>query len=222
MTNEFKQRFKQTYQNDSHWKKILDLIRFLDVSCIRTINDRKSIVITSSKIFTTSTNLSKRSKSIIIVIVNNETTSSKFDLRFKFWQNLIYFVIDDERERLCVLISLKQKMFQLVHDQTHHDNFYRIYDKIISSIYIRQLSQRFRTYINHCFDCQFNQIKRYFIYEKLTSIIISNISFYIVIINQIITFSIVRIDFNILLTIICKFTKRILFIVDKNTWNISK
>ena len=116
MTNEFKQRLKQTYQNDSLWKKIFDLIRFLDVSCTRTINDRESIVITSSKTFTTSRNLSKRLKSIIIVIVNDETTSNKFDLRFKFRQNLIYFVVDDERERLYVSISLKQKIFQLIHD----------------------------------------------------------------------------------------------------------
>ena len=115
---------------------------------------------------------------------------------------------------------MKQKMFQITHDQIYHNDFHRTYNWIISLIYIRQLIKRLRTYITYCFEYQFNQTKRYFIYEKLTSIMSLFISFYIIIINWIILLSIIKVDFNILFIITCKFIKRILLIFDKNIWKI--
>ena len=159
----------------------------MSISIFTSINDTidiiDSIIVISLVNFTTSIDLSTKFESNTTIINNDETTISKFDLRFKYKQNLIYFIVDDEHERFCVSTSLKQKIFQLIHDQTYHDDFYRTYDRIASSIYIRQLSQRFRIYISHCFNCQLNQTKQYFTYDNLISIVISTISFYIVTIN---------------------------------------
>ena len=114
---------------------------------------------------------------------NSEVISFRFDLRFKYRNDLIYFTAENDRERFCISISLKQKIFQLVHDQTHHDEFHKTYDRIVFFVYIYQLSKRFRTYIAHCSNCQLNQIKRYFIYDELTSIMTSSISFYTINMN---------------------------------------
>ena len=113
----------------------------------------------------------------------NEIINSRFDLRFKYRNDLIYFIAENDRERFCISISLKQKIFQLIHDQTHHEDFHRTYDRIVFFVYIYQLFKRFRTYIAHCSNCQLNQIKRHFIYDEFTSIITSSIFFYTVSMN---------------------------------------
>ena len=141
----------------------------------------------------------------------------KTKIQFKHRNDLIYYIIENDRKRLCVFNFMKQKIFIMIHDFIHHDDFHRIYDKIASSIYIRHLFKHFRIYIAHYSNCQFNQIKRYFIYDELTPMIISAISFHIITINFIITLSKIKKEYNMLLTIICKFIKRILLISNKNT-----
>ena len=116
----FKQKLKRAYQKDTHWKKILDLIKSIsqnnvenDMSILifTSINDTidiiDSIIVTLLINFTTSIDLSTKFESNTIIISNDETTINKFDLRFKYKQNLIYFIVDDERERFCVSTLLK-------------------------------------------------------------------------------------------------------------------
>ena len=154
--------------------------------------------------------------------INDETFNFRFDLRFKYKNDLIYFAIENEREWFCISTALKQKIFQLIHDQIHHDDFHRTYDRITFFVYIHQLSKRFRAYINHCSKCQLNQIKRHLIYDELSFIIISIIFFHIIVMNWIVALSNTSNDYNMLLIIIFKFTKRILLIVDKNIWTTTK
>ena len=93
--NEFKQKLKHAYQKNSHWKKILDLIKstnqvnfennvsIVDVLIIDVLTFVvTSIIVIATIIFATSTNLSKRVETITIVDDNDETTSNRFDLRF--------------------------------------------------------------------------------------------------------------------------------------------
>ena len=103
-----------------------------------------------------------------------------------------------------------------MHDFIHHDNFHCIYDKIVLSIYIRHLFKHFRIYTAHCSNCQLNEIKKYFTYDKLTPIGTLIIFFYIITMNFVIILSKIKKEFNILLTIICKFIKRILLMSNKN------
>ena len=76
-----------------------------------------------------------------------------------------------------------KKIFELTHNQIYHEEFYRTYDYIVSSIYVRQLLRKFRDYIAYCSQCQLNQTKKHFIYKKLNSIIIFSISFHIIAMN---------------------------------------
>ena len=46
----------------------------------------------------------------------NEIVNNRFELRFKYRNNLIYFIIKNNYEQLYILIVLKQKIFQLTHD----------------------------------------------------------------------------------------------------------
>ena len=130
---------------------------------------------------------------------------------------MIYYIIENGRERLCVFNFMKQKIFIIIHDFIYYNNFHCTYDKIASSIYIRHLFKHFRIYSVHCSNCQFNQIKEHFIYGEFISMITSITSFHIIMMNFIIILSKIKKNYNMLLTIICKFIKRIFLISDKNT-----
>ena len=68
-----------------------------------------------------------------------------------------------KKNRLCISKVIKQKIFRMIHDFNNHENFYRTYDKLINSIYVRHLTKRLRIYIEHCSKWQIHQIKRHFL-----------------------------------------------------------
>ena len=111
----------------------------------------------------------------------------------------------------------EKKIFSLAHDNNQHFDDIRCFYRIRESFFISRLFKKLRTYIDHCFQCQLNQTKRHKTYEKLMSIFFSSISFHTVIMNFIM---IISNDLNILLTITCKFSKRITIISDKSTYNV--
>ena len=83
----------------------------------------------------------------------NDEISIDRDLRFEKHNDLLYYIVDEERQRLCILEFMKQKMFQIVHDQSHHNEFYKTYDRLRYTMYIRHLNKRLRIYIAHCSQC---------------------------------------------------------------------
>ena len=85
--------------------------------------------------------------------------------------------------------------------------------------FIRKLSKKFQIYVTYCSQCQFNRIVKYSSYKVLRFIQLLIVLFYIVIINFILTLStIMKNEFDVVLTIICKFIKRILFVSNKNNY----
>ena len=84
-----------------------------------------------------------------IIIVNEQS----YDIWFKLQDHLIYYTFDENKKRLCISTIIKQKIFRLIHDLSNHNDFYRIYDKIINLIYIRHLIKRLHNYIDYCSKC---------------------------------------------------------------------
>ena len=112
---------------------------------------------------------------------------------------------------------MKIEIFRQVHNFTHHDDFMRTYDRLRNFIYVHSMIKHFKTYIIYCSNCQINQIKRHFIYDELTLIMLSTILFHTITMNFIVKLSFSR-DMNVLLTITCKFSKKILLISNHDTW----
>ena len=118
-------------------------------------------------------------------------------------------MFEENKKRLCISTIIKQKIFRLTYDLNNYDDFHRTYDRIINSIYIRQLIKRLHDYINHCSKCQLNQTKRHFFYEFLQSILISLILFHIINIDFILILSNINSKkLNNVMIIMCKFTKK--------------
>ena len=193
MSNDFKQRFKIVYTKDEQWKKILNVITF------------KQIITNQAQ--STITNLA------IEVIVDAKFSR---DIRFKLRESLIYYASNENKKRLCVSIAMKQEIFKITHDLNNHDDFHRIYDKIVNSMYFKQFTKRLRNYIKHCSKCQLNQIKRHLLYESLQFIITSTISFHTLIIDFILKLSFMNSnDMNCIMTMTNKFTKKCMTLFDK-------
>ena len=137
------------------------------------------------------------------------------DLQFKYRDKLIYYLINNEKQRLCIFKVMQDEIFKLTHDQIHHEKFQRTYNCLCHSIYIRCMIKHLKQYIKHCLKCQLNQIKKYRFYEKFNSIINLFISFHIVVMNFIIKLSFNK-ECNVFLIIICKFIKKNFLIFDYN------
>ena len=197
MSNDFKQRLKIVYTKDEQWKKILNVITFRQI----ITNQAQSII----------TNFATE------VIVD---AKSSRDIRFKLRENLIYYALNESKKRLCVSTAMKQEIFKIIHDLSNHDDFHRIYDKVVNSMYLKQLTKRLRNYIKYCSECQLNQIKRHSFYESLQLIITSIISFHTLAIDFILRLSSMNSDdMNCIMTMTDKFTKKCMTLFDKIIYN---
>ena len=113
MTDDFKNKLKKIYANDFHWAKILIMIKSNDndmssaFASKTIINFLKTVVVALKTTIVTS-------KTIIVVSSIssvNKVINFRFDLRFKYRNDLIYFIAENDRERFCISVSLKQKIF---------------------------------------------------------------------------------------------------------------
>ena len=195
MTNDFKKKFVSGYAADAFWIKI-----------IKTIKNFRKRLEAETKIseITRSKNRSKYE--------NNRHTNMNFVLR----NDLIYH---EERQRLCISSSLDKEIFDLTHNKNQYFEINRCYARISESLYVSHLSKKLRQYISHCSECQLNQIRRHKAYEELLSIKSSAILFHTISIDFIMTISE---EMNTLLTIICKFFKRVIILTDQTIFSASQ
>ena len=163
-------------------------------------------------------------KRILEMLSRNDTPGDppaeieKPGLRFKLRNDLIYYVSGDGRERLCIPQAMEKDVFHMAHDLSNHGGFHRSYDRLSSSVYIRQLSRRLRSYIMHCPDCQVFQTARHSPYGSLNPIVTPAIPFHTLAMDFVVELP--EIDgHDVLLTMTDKFTKKVLLISGRNTWN---
>ena len=92
----------------------------------------------------------EKSKTFIIVDVMSTFTKKQkiqkkddtlSDIQFSLMKKLLFFIVK-KQHKLCISKSMKQKIFKIVHNQIHHDEFHHIYDRLQYSIYIRHLIKR--------------------------------------------------------------------------------
>ena len=89
---------------------ILIVIDQSNVLTFIVIDQSKTTVIDQSKIF--AIDQSKISiDQLKILVENKKNKKTRSKIRFRFRNKLIYFLIDDERKKLCVSTFMKQKMF---------------------------------------------------------------------------------------------------------------
>ena len=110
----------------------------------------------------------------------------------------------------------------MTHNNHYHVRFHQIYSCIIINLYIQNLSQCLKQYITHCFKCLHYQTARHVSYRALQLIIELLISFHIIITDFIFRLSKISADLDAVITIICKFFKKMKFISDKEIWTTAE
>ena len=224
-------RFKVIIDTQSETSQSIVIILFTSIVFYIDDIDNQFIIVVTSVTFAISTiSIVEITTIESIAIVfdqisqRNRSSSEVFEffdsrnIRFRYKDDLLYFTFDLDFERLCIFEILEIKIFRQTHDLIHHDDFMRIYDRLRHFIYVRFMIKRLKIYIVHCSNCQINQIKRHFIYDEFILIMSSVIFFHIIAMNFIVKLSLSR-DMNVLFIITCKFSKKILLILDHDTWN---
>ena len=157
----------------------------------------------------------------IVIMMNTENGVKlsffrKNDLIFRTNDFIIEFHAYESR-RLCISHSMIKDILKMIHDESH-DDFARYYEKISTFYYIRKLIRYFREYFKHCPKCQIFQTRRHLSYEFMQSILISSVSFHIITIDFIFILSFTINNYNCLMSIICKYFKRIFLIFENTKW----
>ena len=124
-----------------------------------------------------------------------------------------------ESRRLCIFATVISNILTTTHDENHVE-FARCYEKIASSYYIRDLFRYLRDFLKHCFKCQIFQTRRHRSYDSLQLILTSSIFFHTITIDFILILfsSLTTKKFDCLMSISCKYSKRILMIFEKIIW----
>ena len=118
ITNDFKNKFKKIYTNELYWIKILIIIKLNNDDTSLIVALKQTFVVISKQTFVIVSKITNVvlktaivvSQTLIVVLTsltNNKTINFRFDLRFKYRNDLIYFIIKDNRECFCISTSLK-------------------------------------------------------------------------------------------------------------------
>jgi len=134
-------------------------------------------------------------------------------------EDLVYYLDSvDMWWWLCISKTLEKKIFAIMHYDHYHAEFHWVYNNIVADLYIWNLSWCLKQYITHCFKYLYYQIVRHASYEALQLIVEFLISFHIIIADFIFELSKISADLNAVITIICKFFKKMKFIFSKEIW----
>ena len=106
-------------------------------------------------------------------------------------------------------------MFTMMHNDHYHANLHQIYNNIIANLYIQNLLQHLKQYITYCLKYLHYQTARHTSYKVLQSIIELLILFHIITTDFILELLKISTKLNAVIIIICKFFKKIKFILNK-------
>ena len=144
---------------------------------------------------------------------------SNASIRFSLRDDLIYYTNrDDRRKRLYVPNKLETNIFELTYNRQYYYGFYRSYNRIIRSIYLRYLTKYLRSYIEYYSKYELNQTKRHRLYSALNPINTPSIPFYTITIDFIVTLPTTIEGYDSLLIITDKALKRVLLLPGKTTY----
>ena len=113
------------------------------------------------------------------------------NLQFRYNNKLLYFIERNNKRRLYIPASIQKDVFAEVHNQHHHFSFQRTYEAISSTIFVRNLTNTLKRYIEHYPQYHLNQTKRYKPYDNLDLIISEYVPYHTIAIDFIITLPII-------------------------------
>ena len=198
MSPGYKENLQEAYANDKKWSKISNMLR----------EERQRLWAQNANAATQET---------------NEGDITLPNIQFFLREDLIFYRDSlDDRERLCIPKSMEQKIFDQAHDKRSHGGFRRTYERIVQNYYMRHLTRRLKRYILHYPECQLNQTKRHAPYGSLRPVLTPPRIFHTITIDFVLALPALLSGLNALLTVTCKFSKKVTMVSGKDTWDASQ
>ena len=199
LSESFKQRTIRGYEEDPAWSAILKMLSGLQTRTEAEASSGSSHFM--AMILYDPAKASTGPRSPI-------STGIDFELR----DRLIYHIKD--KPRLCIPKAIEKDVFKLAHDQNFHAGQHRAYQHLIDTIYMPRLSRKLHLYIQHCSSCQLNQTKRHRPYGELMPMFTPDTPFHCLAMDFIVA---LPGPDDALLTVTCKFSRKIQLIAERIT-----
>ena len=117
----------------------------------------------------------------------------------------------------CVPSSVAPNILAIAHGEGH-PGFARCYEIISYSWFVRGLTKLLRSFIRHCSQCLALQTKQHPPYDSLQLIESPPIPFFILTLDFVLAMPVSKEGYNVLMSVTCKFSKRITLIEGVDTW----
>ena len=144
---------------------------------------------------------------------------TRTSLNFELIDDELVYHVDESRRRLNISAAIEQEMFRIIYDEIYYADIHRCYARIVDILYVSRLFRKLRKYIEYYSLCQITQIKRYRSYDEFISINSLFKFFYTLVINFI---AVLFNELDMILSVICKFSRRITLISDKSIYSVSQ
>ena len=138
-------------------------------------------------------------------------------INFRLRNELLYYVPGDGRDRLCIPDELAGEVIGEAHGR-YHRGIHRVHDELYPSIFIRNMHKKIKDYVEHCHECQLNQTKRHRPFGSLNPIP-PKAPFHTITMDFVLALPTKATDKDCLLTITCKYTKKVLLTPGQITYS---
>ena len=211
---DFHQKTVKNYSDDFVWKKTLNTILKNETFDDNAANLLFSII---STFFEIDEYIKSRTK------VKDTLTRSKEQLLKNFFKNKLVYHVNSltNIRRLCIFFNCVKNIMQIAHEKKN-SNFVKCFKIIFKTWYVKILIKHLKVYICHCLECFVLQIKRHSSYEDLQLIDSSSLSFHIITLNFILVLSLSKENWDTIMSVTDKYTKRIILISKNNTFQNKK
>ena len=150
----------------------------------------------------------------------NDDEIHKISIEFSLCDGLIYY-IKNNKYWLCIPSFMEKEIFQIAHNNNAHKRKGRAIERIWKSFYICHLNSCLDTYIWHCPDCECNQTCQHKPYGELNPIEAPSHPFQTIAMNWVLGLPIMQKGYDMLLTVMCKFSWKVLLISGIITWKVA-
>ena len=189
MSNEFKQRLLEGYEQDPDYDRI-----------IRVINSNDKI------------------KDPPQIDHGQPVDSNKANLPFTRDEDGLIWHTASGAPRLCIPQNLIREVLEIAHTNVGHPGAARTFERAASSWYIRKLGHHVQEFVRHCPECLVYQTRRHSPYGSLQPIQNPNVPFHTISMDFILVLPRSREGYDSVMSVTCKFSKRVTLVPGKKTW----
>ena len=144
------------------------------------------------------------------------------EIKTKKNNELIYYVNRiTSAQQLCIPSKATTKMIAIAHGGGH-SGFNKCYKIIVKSWYVKGLVKQLLLYIKHCFQCLVLQIRQHQLYGLLQPIYLLAVSYHIIMLEFILALPTSDKDYNIILLLTDKYTKKVSLPPSKATYSAAE